>query len=92
MIKLIGNDIIQNGHKIGWMHGNDIFNLSGEKIGYYSGNDIYSRQGKIGYVDGSNIKLVGSSQLISVQENRMRISGGTYSDICRAAIRLLFGD
>jgi hypothetical protein len=92
MIKLIGNDIVQNGHKVGWLHGNDIFNVSGDKIGYYSENDIYNRERKIGYVEGNYIKMVGSSQLISVQENRLRVSGGTYSDVCRAAIRLLFGD
>jgi len=93
MLKIVGNDILKDSQKIGWLSGNDIFNLSNEKIGYYSGNDIYNHRGlKIGYVDGSIIKMAGNSMQISVQENRLRISGGAYSDVCRAAIRLLFGD
>jgi len=92
MIKIVENDIVRDGQKIGWLSGNDIFNLSGDKAGYYSGNDIYDARGiKMGYVEGSNIKMANSSLVINVQENRRRVSGGAYSDVCRAAIRLLFG-
>jgi hypothetical protein len=92
MIKIVENDIFKDGQKIGWLSGNDIFNLSGTKAGYYMGNDIYDSRGvKIGYVDGNSIRMTNSSIIISVQENRARILGGTYSDVCRAAIRLIFG-
>ncbi len=92
MIKIVGNDIIQNGQKIGWLSDNDIFNQSGEKVGYYTQNDIYNHRGvKIGYVEGSYIKTT-SGATIEIAENRRHIIGGNYSEVCRAAIRLIFGD
>ncbi|MBI4991674.1 MAG: hypothetical protein HZB99_00450 [Candidatus Harrisonbacteria bacterium] len=92
MIKIVGNDIFKNGQKIGWVQSDDIYDSSGRKLGYYSGNDIYNRSGtKIAYVEGGSIKRENGST-ISVEQNRLRITGGNYSDICRAAIRLLFGD
>ena len=92
MIKIVGNDILREGGKIGWISGNDIFNSSGQKAGYFSSNDIYDRNGhKIGYVEGSNVKKAGNSALISVERVRSRVVGGIHSDVCRAAIFLLFG-
>ena len=92
MIKIIGNDISKNGQKIGWIQSDDIYDSSGRKLGYYSGNDIYNSSGtKIGYVEGGSIKKQNGT-VISIQQNRLRITGGSYSDICKAAIRLLFGD
>ncbi len=93
MVKIIGNDLMREGQKIGWISGNDIFDGSGHKIGWFSSNDVYNRDGnKIGYVDGSYIRQVGSSAPILVQDNNKHVAGGAYSDICRAAIRLLIGD
>ena len=40
MIKIIENDIIQNGTKIGYIKSDDIYNTNGDKIGSYLGNDI----------------------------------------------------
>ncbi|MBI5306166.1 hypothetical protein HZB04_01060 [Candidatus Wolfebacteria bacterium] len=93
MIKIISNDIIQDGEKIGWIRENDIFNESGRKIGYFKINDIYNKEGrKIGYIEGDYIKYQNGTRSINVSENKIHISGGVYSDVCRAAIRLLFGD
>ncbi|KKR55707.1 MAG: hypothetical protein UT92_C0001G0050 [Candidatus Curtissbacteria bacterium GW2011_GWA1_40_24] len=92
MLKIIGNDIVREGTKIGWISGNDIFDQGGNKIGYFTGDDIYDHRGtKIGYLESNYIKYGGGSRSISVKENRRKITGGAYSDICRAAIRLLLG-
>ncbi len=93
MIKLIGNDIIQNGEKIGWIRENDIFNKSGNKIGYYIGDDIYNYKGvKIGYLENNYIKYENGNRKMGLQETKNHIVGGTIPDICRATIKLLLGD
>ena len=93
MIKIIGNDIINNGEKIGYIRDNDIFNVGGNKIGYYSGDDIFNYKGiKIGYLEGNYIKYENGNRSISISENKSRVNGGAISNVCRAAIRLLFGD
>jgi len=93
MIRIYKNDIIRDGTKIGYIWGNDIYDMSNKKIGYYRANDVYDHEGmKIAYVDGSNIRMVGRATVIKVQENNDRVSGGDYSDVCRAAIRVLLGD
>ncbi len=92
MTKIVGNDILRDGEKIGWISGNDILNSGGQKAGYFSGNDIYDHDGhKIGYVDGSNIKNMNGSVLMSIERLRARVAGGAYSDVCRATIVLLLG-
>lgn len=93
MIKIIGNDIMRSGEKIGYIKGNDILNTVGNKLGYFSGDDIYNYNGrKIGYLEGNSIKYENGNKKINILENKSRISGGAISDVCRAAIRLLFGD
>lgn len=93
MIKIIENDIIQNGTKIGYIKGDDIYNANGNKVGSYLGNDIFDyNRHKIGYIQGNYIKYDSGIKSISLQETKIHISGGTVSDVCRAAIKLLFGD
>lgn len=93
MIKIIENDIFRGGEKIGYIRGNEIWEISGNKIGYYRGDEIYNYKGvKIGYIDAGYIKYENGNRKISFQENKNRIIGETIPDICRAAIRLLFGD
>lgn len=93
MIKIIRNDIMNGGEKIGYIRGNDIFNVGGNKIGYYLGDDIFNYKGiKIGYLEGNYIKYENGNRSINVSENKSLVNGGTISDVCRAAIRLLFGN
>src|SRR3989344_2089064 len=73
MLKIIGNDIVREGTKIGWISGNDIFDQGGNKIGYFTGDDIYDHRGtKIGYLESNYIKYGGGSRSISVKENRRK--------------------
>lgn len=93
MIKIIANDIVKNGTKIGYFKGDDIYNTNRNKVGSYLGNDIFDyNRNKIGYIEGNYIKYDGGTRSISLQETKLHISGGTIPDICRAAIRLLFGN
>lgn len=93
MIKIIENDIFRGREKIGYIRGNDIWEVGGNKIGYYIGDDIYNYKGvKIGYVENNYIKYENGNRKISFQEIKNDVVGGIISDICRAAIKLLFGD
>lgn len=91
MIKIVDNDIFRGGQKIGWIEGNDIWGNSG-KLGYFLDNDIYNKAGKkIGYLEGNYLITI-EGKKIRLDENRRIITGGTISDLARAAIRLLLGE
>lgn len=93
MIKISGNDIRRGGEKIGWIQGNDVYNHRGEKAGYFTSNDIYGYDGiKVGYVEGNHIYSTKGGSPIRLDENRRQISGGSASDLTRAAVRLLLGE
>lgn len=93
MIKIIGNDLTREGTKLGWIQGNDILNAAGLKLGFFSGNDIYDRERhKIAWLEAGKIKFASGVPSWSVPENNKHIIGGAYSDVCRAAIRVLLGD
>ena len=92
MVKISGNDVLREGTKIGWLSGNDVYNLSGTKVGFYTANDIYNDRGvKIAYLDGAYLRLTNGTNL-ATERVRREIQGGAYSDLARAAILLLLGN
>ncbi len=93
MIKIIKNDIMQNGVKIGYIWKDDIYNANNNKIGSFSENDIYDyNRNKIGYIQGNYIKYDNGNRSINLQKIKLNVKGEIISDICRAAIYLLFGN
>jgi len=91
MIKIEGNDIMRGGEKVGWIQENDIYDNNGRKLAYFSSNDIYKANGiKLGHIEGDSIHKEGGGQ-INLNENRKYVSGGSMSELERAAIRLIFG-
>ena len=92
MIKIIENDIIQNGTKIGYIKGDDIYNTNGDKIGSYLEMIFLIIIEIKSDISGNYIKYDNGNKSISLQKTKLHISGGTVPDICRAAIRLLFGN
>lgn len=93
MIKIIGNDIMRGGEKIGYFSGNDIYSYEGKKLGYFEGNDIFDYENrKLGYLEGDFIHYINGEQKIRIEDNRQHVSGGELSDIQRAAVRFLLGD
>lgn len=92
MIKIVGNDIMRGGAKIGWIEGNDIYNEDGGKVGYFSSNDIYDAGNrKLGYTEGNYLHTADGHK-IELDDIRKGIAGGSLSDLARAAVRLLLGD
>lgn len=93
MLKIVGNDIYRSGEKVGWASGNDIYGKDGGKLGYFLSNDIYNYDGlKLGYVGGDYIKT-SDGRGLRLDDNRTHhVTGGSASDLERAAIRLLLGD
>lgn len=93
MIKIVGNDMMRGGEKLGYFRENDIYDRSGKKLGYYQENDIYAASGKkMGYLEGNYLKDASGDTVESLTEVRRDIQGGTISDLERAAIRLLVGN
>jgi hypothetical protein len=93
MIKIVNNDIYRDGEKVGWIEQNHIYNQAGQKMGHVSGNDIFDHSGnKKAFIDGEHIKIANESKKISIDDNSRHITGGTHSDVTRAAIRVLMGD
>lgn len=92
MIKIFGNDLMRGSIKIGWLEGNDILDENGRKLGYYSSNDIYDAGGRrIGYTEGASL-VTADGKKFPLDDLRERVSGGSISDLARAAILLLIGD
>jgi len=92
MIKIEGNDIRRGGEKIGWIEENDMFNEDGKKVGYWSSNDIYDGNGrKLGYIEG-NYCYASDGNKFELDDIRKEITGGSLSDLERAAVRLLLGN
>ena len=91
-IKIIGNDLKRASVKIGWLSGNDIFDEEGLKLGFYEDDKIFAANGKkIGYLKNGTLYAADGRE-IRIDENRKHVTGGAYSDLCRAAVRLLLGE
>jgi len=92
MIKIIDNDLFRAGEKIGWIEENRILDENGNRLGYFAANDIYDERGvRVGYLEDNRLKTMDGRSL-ALDDVREDISGGSYADICRAAIKLLIGD
>jgi len=92
MITIVGNDMRRGGEKIGWIEENDLYNEDGKKVGYWSSNDIYDASGrKFGYIEG-NYLYASDGHKFELDDIRKEITGGSLSDLERAAVRLLLGD
>ncbi len=92
MIKVIGNDFMRGGEKIGWIEGDHIFDHTGRKLGYASGNNIYDIGGmKIGWIEGDYLFAPGNKK-IRLDEVHAEIQGGVLTEAQRAAVRVLLGD
>jgi len=93
MIKIIGNDVMRGGEKIGWIEENSIFDEKGKKVGYVAGHEIYDHSGdKRAHLEGNYIRMTNGSEPMKIDEVHEDIIGGSYSDEIRAAIRLFLGD
>ncbi len=93
MIKIENGYLYRGGEKIGRIEDNDIYEHGGGRLGYFEGTKIYDQTGKeIGRVDGNHIEVPHDTKVIDLEDNRQTIVGGTYSDVARAAIRLLLGE
>ena len=92
MIKIVGNDIMRGGEKIGLIEGNDIVDENGNKLGYFTGNSIFAVDGRrLGSLAGNVLKTVTGGKF-DIDDNRRVVTGGTVSDLARVAIRLLLGE
>ena len=95
MLKIRENDIYRGGEKIGYIRRNDLFDRDGDKLGYWSesAGDIFDRSGKkIGYTEGNHLKDAHGGTVAKLSDIHAHISGGSYDDLVRAAIRMLLGD
>ncbi len=93
MIRVDGHTFIRSGEKIGFIDGTHIKNHSGDKVGYYQEDHIYNRDGhKLAYLEGDHICFTDSSHKIRIEDNNRDVSGGSLSNIQKAAVRVLLGE
>ena len=93
MIQIIGKDIKRANVMIGWIDGERIRDHAGKEVGYFGDvNKVWNAEGKkIATLEGEYIYLEGGHDKIRIEDNMKEVTGGTVSDLCRAAIRLLLG-
>ncbi len=94
MLTIRNKDIYRANVKIGWIRENDIYDHAGKKLGYFmeSNGDIFNYGGtKVAYLEGDYLVMLNGKKL-RLDENHAKITGGLYSELARAAIRLFLGD
>ncbi len=92
MIKIVGNNITRGDVKIGWIEGDHVFDENGRKLGYFESGAVYTGDGKrIGHTEGDFLYTIDGKKF-HLDDLREHVSGGTISDLARAAVMLLIGD
>jgi hypothetical protein len=93
MLKIIGNDIMRNGKKVGWIESNHIISNDGKKIGYFEGNFVFNALGhKLGYIEGDYFYSQDSREnKVHLEKINEGITEGVVSEICKCAIYMLIG-
>jgi len=93
MIHIVDNDILRGTEKLGYLSGNDVFDRNSRKMGYHSSDTVYDLSGrKLGYIKDGHLRQPDGDNVASLMDIHKEITGGTISDIERAAIRLLIGN
>ena len=92
MLNFIDHKIMRGGQKVGWVDNDHVFDEHGVKLGYFDHNGIYDHGArKIARIEGNHIfTLDGNRRRLDDSHNH--VSGGSISDLERAAIWLLIGD
>ena len=94
MIKLIGNDIWRGDKKIGWVEENHIRDYDGKRLGYFEDRFVYNEDGhKVAYIEEDFLMPYGgaTNSKIRLEAVTEAVTGGTVSEIARAAIYILLG-
>lgn len=93
MLKIVGNDVLRGGQKVGWLEGNDVRDHDNRKLGYFTGNDVWNIAGhKLAFIEGNYLDPEGSGlPKIPLDHVTESVTGGTISTIARCAVYLLIG-
>ncbi len=92
MIEIDGSTLWRGGEKIGWVENYRVYAKDGYELGYYENGKIYDRNGhELGWIEGDYLKTP-SGNSIKLEYINDEISGGDFSELARAAVRLLLGD
>lgn len=93
MLKIIENDIMREGRKVGWIEATRIFSASGKKLGYVDGSKIYDSEGdKVAYIDGNYLHSQANDDTrILLDKVNEKVSGGVYPIAIRCAVYVLIG-
>ncbi|MGB9743585.1 MAG: 5-fold beta-flower protein [Minisyncoccales bacterium] len=91
MIKIVDNDILREGQKIGYIDGNDIRDQSGQKLGYFTSDTVYDAMSRVVARLKDNYVFIGSRQ-VALQAVLRKVISNYYSNIARAAVAVLFGE
>ncbi len=93
MIKTIGNDIMRNGTKIGWITGDHIFNHNGDKMGYVTSDMVFDKSTKkLAHLEGEYVYYPDSDKRMRVEDAFAGIESTSLSNIQRVAVRIFFGN
>jgi len=91
MIKIVKNEIMRDGIRVGYIQNDHIFDHTGKKLAYFSSTEAFDENGKkIARIDGEYIYFTKNNTKVRIEDNNKLVTG-IVSDICRAAIRLVLG-
>ena len=93
MVTIQDDHVWSGGEKIGYLEGARFFDMDGTEMGYYENDAIYNAGGrKIGYLENDYIYNIDGSVYDRIERNHEAVNGGSYSNLCCAAVSLLFGN
>lgn len=93
MLKIVGNDIMRNGEKIGWLENSHVFGREGEKLGRFDDKYVYGRDDeKQAYIEGDYLCPDKRNFPKIFLENLEKDVEGGFPVIAKAAAYLLLGE
>ena len=93
MIKVEGNWFVRAGERIGYFDGNHLVDRSGHRIGSAYDNAVFDTEDhKLAYISGDYLCFTGNTSKVRVEDIDEDIVGGSYTNIQKAAVRVLFGE
>jgi hypothetical protein len=91
MIKIVNNEIMRDGIKIGSIQGDHICDRNNKKLALFYGKEAFDMNNKrIAYIEDDYVIFPANNMKVRIEDDN-QIVNGVVSDICRAAIRLVLG-
>ncbi len=76
MIKIVKNEIMRDGIRVGYIQNDHIFDHTGKKLAYFSSTEAFDENGKkIARIDGEYIYFPKNNTKVRIEDNNKLVTG-----------------